>query len=120
MSKVIRARISDGLYDSLERLARATKKSLSRLVAELLQTALKEESKDTALLSKLVQKIESLQAPDLDSYLQQQLQFERSKRLFLLLFELIREHAALIFVMPEKQQKFKQIAEEIERRIYEV
>lgn len=62
MSKVIRVRITDELYESLEKLSKIQNKSISRLTAELLQSALKNEMKDAQLLNRMIQKIESLES----------------------------------------------------------
>ncbi|WP_297212621.1 MULTISPECIES: hypothetical protein [Thermodesulfovibrio] len=63
MSQVIRARVTDELYDLLEKLSKSQGKSLSKFAAELLQNSIKQEMKDTQLLNKLIQKIESLSEP---------------------------------------------------------
>lgn len=62
MSKVIRTRITDELYESLQKLSKIQNKSISRLTAELLQSALRNEMKDAQLLNRLIQRIESIES----------------------------------------------------------
>lgn len=124
MGKIIRIRLSESDYEKVVGIAKATGKGISTFAKEVLLTGIKQELKDTALLNKLIQKIENLSEPEPQTQplqqLQSQMDFERFKQLFLLLFSLIREHGRLVFVMPDKQQKFSQIADEIEKKISEL
>lgn len=124
MGKIIRIRLSESDYEKVAGLAKATGKGISTFAKEILLSGVKQELKDTQLLSKLIQKIESISEPQPQNppmqQLQSQLDLEKFKQLFLLLFLLIREHGKLVFVMPDKAQKFSQIADEIEKKISEL
>ncbi|GLI53353.1 hypothetical protein [Thermodesulfovibrio yellowstonii] len=118
MSKVIRTRISDELYGLLERLAKSNAKSLSRFTAELLQNAVKQDMKDSSLLSKLIQKIESLSEPYLHQH--NQIQIEILKHLItshtVTLIECLIALSNEFFFDRTKHERFEKTVREILRK----
>lgn len=119
MSQLIRARVSNELYETLVKLSKATGKSLSKTVSELLQQAVKQDMSQATLFSKLLAKLESMELHQ-KSMDHQPVDFEKFKQLIMLILNLITEHGKLIFVMPDKAQKFSEIAKEIEEKIREL
>ncbi|MCS7106330.1 MAG: hypothetical protein NZ942_03370 [Candidatus Aenigmarchaeota archaeon] len=62
MAKYIRIYMSDDEYDLVQKLAKTSKKGLSTFAREMLLSAVKQDIKDTQLLSRLIQKLEKLES----------------------------------------------------------
>lgn len=60
MGKRIRLYLTEDDYERLQKLAKASNKSLNQFARELLIGAVKQELKDTGLLNRLIQRIENL------------------------------------------------------------
>lgn len=103
MGKRLRIFLNENDYELLERLAKTSGKSLSQFARELLFSAVKQELKDTALLSKLIQKIESLSESQPQTQPMQQLQSERLEELRNLIFAvyLVARNTLLNSSIPE-------------------
>lgn len=86
MGKIIRIRLSESDYEKVAGIARATGKGISTLAKEILLNGVKQELRDTGLLQKLIQKIESLSEPQPQIQPLQQLQSERLEELRNLIF----------------------------------
>ncbi|MEJ5226842.1 ribbon-helix-helix protein, CopG family [Thermodesulfovibrio sp.] len=60
MKRILGIRLDIDEYERLEKLAKASGKNISQYAREILQNGLRQELKDTQLLNRLIQKIESL------------------------------------------------------------
>ncbi len=61
MSKVLRVRLKDDIYDLVKVSAKASARSLSGFASELIGQAIKQEMKEISTLNKLLRKLESLE-----------------------------------------------------------
>ncbi len=102
MSKVIRIRLSESEYDLLSRTAVISGKGMSSFCREMLLQALKLDMKETATLSKLLQKLENLSEPQ--PFNAQSLSADLEQKL-LAVFEVIALFANYFFIDRVKLQK---------------
>lgn len=119
MSKVLRVRIANDTYDLLESLAKTSGKSLSRLSAELLHSAVKQELKDTALLNKLIQKIENLSSEPQqeNSYVFVTTEIEKLREDFTVILDAFVVLGEYFFIDRTKAEKFIQKIAELRKKI---
>jgi len=118
MSKVLRIRIANDTYDLLESLAKTSGKSLSRLSAELLHSAVKQELKDTALLNKLIQKIENLSEPQQEnSHVFVTTEIEKLREDFVVILDAFLVLGEYFFIDRTKAEKFIQKIAELRKKI---
>lgn len=103
MGKRLRIFLNENDYELLERLARTQGKSLSQFARELLLNSVKQELRDAALLSKLIQKIESLSEPQPQTQPLLQFQSEQLNELKNLIFAvyLVARNTLLNSSIPE-------------------
>lgn len=116
MSKVLRVRLQDDMYELLEKLARTNNKSLSRFAAELLTQAVKQDMRETSTLNKLLNKLESLQATQ--SIDDSKITDEMNRKL-LAIFELLILFATQFFIDKVKLQNFITQADELKQKFFE-
>lgn len=119
MSKVIRLRLSEEDYDLITRTAKISGKGISTFCREMLLQSIKQEMKETAMLAKLLQKLESLQEPAqqnnivFDTRLSDEI--ERKTQA---IFELITTFAEFFFIDKTKLQNFMENAEQIKEKFF--
>lgn len=103
MAKYVRIYMSESDYELIERMAKNSGKGISTLAREVLLSGLKQELKDTNLLNKLIQKIESLSEPQPQTQPVQQLQSEQLNELRNLIFAvyLVARNTLLNSSIPE-------------------
>ncbi len=116
MSQILSIRLKDEVYNLLRTSAKASGKSLSSFASELITQAIKQDMKETTLLSKLLKKLESLSEPQplnaqsLSAGLEQKL---------LAIFEVIVLFASYFFIDKTKLQSFMQDVERIKEKFFE-
>ncbi|MDI1471542.1 hypothetical protein QI155_03260 [Thermodesulfovibrio sp. 1176] len=103
MAKYVRIYMSESDYELIERIAKNSGKGISTLAREIITNGLKQELKDTALLNKLIQKIESLsesQPQNQPLQLQQTEQFHELRNLIFMVY-LVARNTLLNSSIPE-------------------
>ncbi|MGB9878347.1 MAG: ribbon-helix-helix protein, CopG family [Candidatus Pelagibacter ubique] len=107
MDRIITVRIEDSEYEVLARMAKSQGKALSQLVRELISNGIKQEVKDTMVLSKLIFSLEK--------YATFTQEVRETKILAHKVFELLKFLGSMVIVIPEKKKFFEEEVTKIEK-----
>lgn len=117
MGKRLRIFLGESDYDLLEKLSKASGKSLSQFTRELLQNSLKQEMRDMQLLKRLIQKIEHLQEQQ-PQQLQSEIIIYQMKQNTVAVIECLLALSSEFFFDKKKHENFEKIAKEILEKIF--
>ena len=113
MSKVLRTRVPDSVFETLLKLAKVEGKSLSSYTAGMLADALKRDMQEVRVLQNLLSQLETIATSRSDTeFLKAELQKTRY-----LLFELFSLFAEFFFIDRAKREAFLQKLESLRERL---
>jgi len=122
MKKFIGVRIDENDYDLISRMAKASGKSFSDFVREVLHKAIRQEMRETSLLERLIKMIENLQNFTATNTNQNTAQRDSEilREIYKLLLYLTwheKTVAELTILMEQKRKEYMQKRQEIEQKL---
>lgn len=121
MGKIIRIRLSESDYEKVAGIAKATNKGISTFAKEILLSGVKQELKDTQLLNKLIQKIESISeaqpANPQNSMIQNEVILYMMKHNTAAVIECLLALSSEFFFDRKKHENFEKVAKQILQKI---
>jgi len=120
MRKPLVVKMNENDLELLQKMAKASGKTFSQYVREIIAAGLKQEIRETNLLSKLITKLETLETNTHNNTINSSTEFKDIKQMLLLLIESYKLLAKFVVLVPDKQKEFLRLLSEIEQKMREL